>query len=176
MSTLKDPPAVRLFMGIIFSPKSEIDKCFESLKDKFGNIIFESENIPFVSTNYYKNEMGSNLERKFIAFENLINRNEIIEVKIYTNYLEELFSIENKRTINIDPGYISAEHIILATGKAYSHRPYLGKGVYADLTLMFKGKDFKFLDWTYPDYKDINILDVFNNLRTQYLIDINKDN
>lgn len=175
MSTLKVPPKVRLFMGIIYDENSEIISCLNSLEQKYGQIGFKSKIFPFDSTSYYSSEMGQNLSRKFIAFEELIKREQIVEVKHYSNDLEDAFSLDKKRTINIDPGYIAAEHVVLSTGKAYSHRPYLGEGVYADLTLVYKNNSFIFLDWTYPDYKDKNIQDIFIELRSNYLEDLKKE-
>ena len=175
MSTLKAPPKVRLFMGIIYNENSEIISCLNSLEQKYGEIAFTSDILPFDSTSYYSDEMGKKLSRKFIAFEKLIKREQIVEIKHYSNELEDSLSLEEKRTINIDPGYIAAEHVVLSTGKPYSHRPYLGKGVYADLTLVYKKNSFIFLDWTYPDYKDKNIQEIFIELRSNYLEDLNKE-
>ncbi len=174
MSILKVPPKVRLFFGIIFNNNINLTNCLGMLKEKYGDIIFESTDLNFNSTNYYENEMGDNLSRKFIAFKELIDRNDIVNIKIYANDLEETHSNDNRRTINLDPGYIASEHIILATGKGFAHRPYLGKGVYADLTLLYRKNKFEFLDWTYPDYKDINIQNIFLDLRNGYLSDLKK--
>ena len=113
---------------------------------------FKSRILDFGHSDYYKKEMGNNLKRMVIGFKNLIERDRLVEIKIFTNSLEEQFSIEGMRTVNIDPGYISGEHLVLATGKGFYHRPYLGKGVYADLTLVYQQNKFRALEWTYPDY------------------------
>jgi len=113
--------------------------------------------------------MGPGLRRVMITFKELIKREQIVDIKIFTNKLEKVFSYENKRTINIDPGYIAQEHIILATGKGYSHRPYLGRGVYADLTLQYIKDDFKRLEWTYPDYGGGDMMELFGKLRHDYV-------
>ena len=52
-----------------------------------------------------------------------------------------------KRKINIDPGYISLGNLVLATGKPFAHRPYLGSGIYADLTLVYQRGGFHPLEW-----------------------------
>ncbi|MCK4785250.1 MAG: DUF4416 family protein, partial [Desulfobacteraceae bacterium] len=70
---------------------------------------------------------------------------------------------------NIDPGCISPERLILATGKNYVHRIYLSKGIYADLTLIFKKGSFSPLKWTYPDYADPEVIGFFNGVRGQYM-------
>ena len=96
-------------------------------------------------------------------------------VKTFTNKLEEFFSYEGNRTINIDPGYIAQEHLILATGKGYSHRPYLGSGVYADLTLKYVKDEYRTLEWTYPDYGKEEMRVLFKDLRNQYVNQLKKE-
>ena len=63
--------------------------------------------------------------------------------------MEGRFTEGGKRRLNIDPGYIAQAHLILATGKGFSHRPYLRDGIYADLTLIFQDGTFRSLPWTY---------------------------
>jgi hypothetical protein len=86
-----------------------------------------------------------------------------------TNGFEKQYSAEGKRRINIDPGYVCLEHMILGTTKAYSHRPYLRDGIYADLTLIYRKSTFEPLEWTYPDYRQKEVLTLFNSIRGNYL-------
>ena len=60
------------------------------------------------------------------------------------------------------------ERLILATGKNYTHRIYLGQGIYADLTLIYQRGTFQPLEWTYRDYSDPEMIDCFNRLREGY--------
>jgi hypothetical protein len=62
--------------------------------------------------------------------------------------------------------------LILATGKGYSHRPYLRDGIYADLTLIYQNRQFCSLPWTYPDYADEKQLEIFGKIRARYLIQL----
>ena len=80
----------------------------------------------------------------------------------------EKYSKDGSRTINIDPGYVAQEHVILATGKGFAHRPYLGDGVYADLTLIYRGDKYRRLEWTYPDYGTPEMIAMFHDLRKRY--------
>jgi hypothetical protein len=66
-----------------------------------------------------------------------------------------------------------SSRFILATGKEYSHRIYIGKGIYADLTLMYSKKDgFKTLPWTYPDYASESMISFLSKVRDKYLLDL----
>ncbi|MCK5391589.1 MAG: DUF4416 family protein [Deltaproteobacteria bacterium] len=175
MSRLQEPSTVRLFMGLIYKPDSSILDLIEMLEEKLGAINFESTGTPFNHSSYYTKEMGGGLLRKILTFQKLIRRTEIVEIKIFTNNLEKVFSYEGDRTINIDPGYIAQEHLILATAKGYSHRPYLGSGVYADLTLVYMNNEYKTLQWTYPDYGREEMRVLFKDLRNKYVSQLKKE-
>lgn len=168
MSSLKEPKPVRLITGVIFAPGANIGECMEELSRKFGDEAYRSAPLHFGGTHYYEGEMGTGLSRVFTAYKRLIPRETIRDVKIFTNEVEKVFSYDGGRTINIDPGYIAEEHLILATGKGFSHRPYLGGGVYADLTLMYVNDEWKPLDWTYPDYRKPETMELFRKLRNEY--------
>ena len=84
-----------------------------------------------------------------------------------TKYLKE-----EKRLVNIDPGYMLAERFVLATGKNFAHRIYIGRRIYADLTLIYTRGGFKKLPWTYPDYYDRNILSFLIQVRKKYVADL----
>jgi hypothetical protein len=93
---------------------------------------------------------------------------DIVEIKWKTNDLENKESQGGKRKINIDPGYVALERLVLTTGKNYTHRIYLSRGIYADLTLIFQRGGFSPLAWTYKDYGDPEIIDYFNEIRERY--------
>lgn len=170
MGKPKEPVPVKLFMSLLIGEESLLHQAYEALKEKFGEIDFISEKLGFDFTNYYAKEMGENLFRRFITFESLIHRESLPDIKMSTNRLEEqLADPQGKRKVNIDPGYLCEAHIVLATTKAYAHRPYLGKGIYADLTLLFRNQSFQPLEWTYPDYRQKETIQLFNDLRKRYM-------
>ena len=175
MSKLNEPPSVKLFMGLIYNSKGYFIELVKELEKQFGHIDFESNEIDFNHSSYYEEEMGKELLRKIITFRKLIQRDDLVDIKAFTNKLEEVFSYEGNRTINIDPGYIAQEHLILATGKGYSHRPYLGKGVYADLTLIYIKDQYRCLEWTYPDYGTQEARKLFKDLRKSYVAQLTEE-
>ena len=88
--------------------------------------------------------------------------------------MEKKYEIESKRRINIDPGYISQAKLILATTKNYSHRIFIGKGIFGDVHMQFSNKSYRSQPWTYPDYKDEKNVTFFNNVRQRYLEQLSK--
>ena len=57
------------------------------------------------------------------------------------------------RPLNLDPGYLVLGKFILATTKDQGHRIYLSDGIFAEVTLQFRGRAFEPWPWTYADYK-----------------------
>jgi hypothetical protein len=175
MGVIGVPKPVKLIMSLITSDDLLVRQGAEELRGRYGEIDFESGMLPFDCTDYYTPEMGEGLFRRFVTFHSLIPRESLVMIKRNTNELEEQFCVHGKRRINIDPGYICAEHLILATTKGYTHRPYLGEGIYADLTLMYRDGAFRPLEWTYPDYASPTIRKVFDGVRKRYLQELKEE-
>ncbi|MDR2425763.1 MAG: DUF4416 family protein [Endomicrobium sp.] len=143
---------VKLFCAIISADEKITKKAFEELEKKFGKIDITSEVIDFNFTSYYNQEMGNSLKRFWISFEKLVFADELASNKVFTNSIEDIFAINRKRCINIDPGYLNPANVILASTKDFSHRICLSKGIYGEVTLIYKKGDFIKLPWSYPDY------------------------
>lgn len=168
MSQPREPDPVKLIASI-FTPKDDlIREVINELSLRYGPVDWESPPMFFDRTRYYEREMGWPLHRRFVSFEYLISPDDIVNVKLETNELESRYLQEGNRLVNIDPGYIGLERLVLATGKNYVHRIYLRKGIYADLTLIYKKGSFRSLDWTYKDYANPKMIEMFNNVRKRY--------
>jgi hypothetical protein len=168
MSTPTESDRVRLFSSLFSTDKDLIDRVIDELIGLFGPSDVITPWLMFERTRYYEKEMGWPLYRRFITFKELIPPEELVDRKLKTNKIEKKYSREGKRAINIDPGYICLERLVLATGKNYTHRIYLSHGIYADLTLVFNKGTFKPLEWSYPDYSDEESIIFFNNEREKY--------
>lgn len=160
---------VKLIFSVFAASVEQLDETIARLTARYGPADFISDMVLFDYTNYYRREMGDNLVRRFLSMENLIRPESLPDIKLATNEIENEFTQEGKRRVNIDPGYISKGHLILATGKSYAHRPYLRDGIYADLTLYYQNKKFCSLPWTYPDYADGKQLLMLGRIRATYL-------
>jgi hypothetical protein len=162
---------VKLVSGLIFNQHAPLALTQEKLAIAFGEIDFESEVYAFNITTYYEQEFGKNLKRKFLTFSKLIPPEILPEIKLETNKIENELSHKSagKRTVNIDPGYISLEKLVLATTKNFSHRPYLSSGIFAELEYYYKSGSFHALEWTYPEYRASEKIDLFNGLRKKYI-------
>ena len=169
MSRPKQPEPVKLIMSLFASEQTLIGEALDALCVSYGEVDFVSPWLDFGYTDYYAKEFGPGLVRKFVAFGALIPPETLPDAKLTTNSLEERFSLDDRRRLNIDPGYIASAHLILATGKGFGHRPYLRDGIYADLTLIYQGGSFHGLPWTYPDYGSPEVSEMLRKIRTRYV-------
>jgi len=163
---------VKLICGMISSQNKVFKKSEDFLSDIYGPIDFYSPIITFTFTDYYEKEMGANLKRKFLSFKGLILPENISEIKIRTNELEEELKLESgatQRIINLDPGFLSASSLFMATTKDFAHRVPLQLGIYAHLELLFGKNEIRTLEWTYPDFKTESYQNFFKTVRKMYL-------
>ncbi|MBL7130877.1 MAG: DUF4416 family protein [Candidatus Omnitrophica bacterium] len=159
---------VKLFVGFIFAQMDSYLKAKNLLIKRFGLCDFESATFPFIHTDYYEQEFGRNLKRRFIGFKRQILPQDLVRIKRLSRKIEKRLSESGRRTVNIDPGYVSLSKVVLATTKDYKHRIYLNKGIYAEITLFFQNKTFQAWPWTYPDYKTPEYIRIFNQIREIY--------
>ncbi len=163
------PHSVKLFVGMLSQDISLFDRAAEMLGNTLGPIDMEGPVWPWEHTSYYEKEMGRGLKRKFIFFEKLIHPERITEIKLRTNELEDRFLNENGgRRMNLDPGYLDAARVVLATTKDFSHRIYLRDGIYGEVTLLYSGNGYQTLPYTFPDYRTAEYLEMFKKAREIY--------
>jgi hypothetical protein len=172
MGEAREPQLVKTFVGILTGRLSLLSTVNSLLQERLGPIDIESDLLEFNYTRYYENEMGPGLKRLFVGFDSLGPPDKLVEVKSFTNELERTFSEEGKRLVNLDPGYLTAAKVVLASTKDYAHRLYLGDGIYGEVTLVYQGGRFRTLPWTYPDYRSEMYHEFFRQLRTAYLAQI----
>jgi hypothetical protein len=154
MGTPKCPEPVKLFIGLMYDKDVPIDDVLARLNKKFGPCEFSSGPVPFSWTDYYEKEMGKNLLKAYHCFKKLIDRDNLPAIKLATNALEREYAGNAGRRVNIDPGYLSRDKLVLASTKDFYHRLYLADGIYGEVTLHFRRDVFRYFSWTYPDYKE----------------------
>jgi len=172
MSTPKTPQPAKLVIGCLLKQKPLLAPVIRKLTDRFGPMEAISPWMAFDFTRYYEPEMGRPLVRRVMAFRRLIDQEQLSGIKRITNNVEAEFSEASQRRVNIDPGYLLPERFVLATGKNYTHRIYIGNNIYADLTLIFTQGEFRTLPWTYPDYAQPDIQKFLFQIRRKYLLDL----
>jgi hypothetical protein len=140
----------------------------EQCETRFGVAQAISSVFEFSETNYYAAEMGTGLMKQFWAFH-LIDPGRLSAIKRQTNEWEtELAGLKlhpEPRPLNLDPGYLTLAKLVLASTKDHAHRIYLDDGIYAEVTLSYRGGAWRPFPWTYPDYRRADFHDFFTRCR-----------
>lgn len=153
MGIPREPAPAKLVMAMLAPQEEWFDRAEGALQKRFGPIDYRSDTLPFGYTTYYAPEFGGGLLRRFAAFERLIDQGQLAAIKTWTNGLEQEWAEAGNRRINLDPGYMTLAKFVLATTKDHSHRVYLGQGIYGEVTLSYRDRDWRPWPWTYPDYR-----------------------
>lgn len=146
------PEKALLFVGVLFSKEEYLSFVREKIAEHLGRILFETAPVPWDFSRYYEEELGRHLKKTFIFLEDLIDPGGLAGIKVATNEIEREFSTDGKRNINLDPGYLTESKIVLASTKNYSHRIYIGQGIFAEITLVYREGGYRPHLFTYRDY------------------------
>lgn len=169
MSLIEIPAPCLLIVSVLSQAKTSRTRVINHMLERLGPLEREVGPLDFEYTDYYEKEMGPGIVRWLWKFERLFHRAFLAEIKTFTNRIEIAYSNNGLRTINLDPGLLSLENFVLATGKNRSHRIYLQKGIFADLTLTYEKGSFRPTPWTYPDYRDQGMIRTLNDFRESHL-------
>lgn len=129
---------------------------------------YESAEISFTFTDYYRAEMGEGIRRVFFSIGELYDPSRLAEAKRATDRIELDFAIEDRRQVNLDPGMLTLGRLMLASTKDNAQRIPLRDGIYAEITLLYRRGTFVPLEWTYPDYRSPVYHRVLLEIRSRY--------
>ncbi len=162
------PARVKLIASVFSQEPELLHKTSAMLEKIFGKIDFRSPVMDFTHTDYYDDEMGSGLKRIFVSFEKAVRPESAYKAKLKTNILEKKLMINEKRRVNIDPGYLDMSKLVLFSTKDYTHRIPMPRGIFAEVTLFYQDKRYNPWPWTYPDYKTKKYGEIFESIRNIY--------
>lgn len=161
----------KLIVGVIYHDTDIYDSAISILKSEFGEIDNASEVFSFSKeySSYYDGELGGEGMRIILSFKQTVDPSRQAEIKLFTNSIEEKFSVDGKRRINLDPGFISHGRLLLATTKKTGFRIPLSDGIYSELTLFWARGAWHKLPWTYRDYQSERVQRFLTKTRKIYL-------
>jgi hypothetical protein len=154
MGTPRPAERVKLFLGIMFAPDFALQELMALLTARFGEVEADYGPVAFSWSDYYAREMGSGLLKYYALLKPTFGRDELPALKLLTNDLEAGYARNGNRVVNIDPGYLARDKLVLATTKDFYHRLYLGQGIYGEVTLHLREGVYRHFSWTYPDYQE----------------------
>ncbi|MGC8764075.1 MAG: DUF4416 family protein [Acidobacteriota bacterium] len=169
MGEAKPEPPAALVCAILYREAAARDAALKALEADFGALALRQEPFPFTHSDYYTREMGSPLLKQIVLFREPVPQGFLAEIKTLTNLREEGLARLGRRRVNLDPGLLLPSRLVLATTKDHAHRIYLARGIYAEVTLLYRNGAFTPLPWTYPDYREPTVLDFLGECRRWYL-------
>jgi hypothetical protein len=171
MARVQKPPKGRLVVSIIYSSLDALADSLKLLEKQFGRVQCETMEIDYTDDQYAE-EMGENLLRRFYSFEKMIKRDRLPTIKALCAKLEKQFGdiIHDHpfRTVNIDPGLMTPENVVMASHRELNHRVYLDQGVFAELALVYSRGRFVRLPWTHPDFCEGEAIEFFLRVRDSF--------
>lgn len=172
MGTIREAKPVKAICAVTFVEDVVLSEVAEELEKILGSVEDRTPTFDFSFTTYYREEMGSELKKVFLSFVRLVDPGSLPRIKNKTNLIEESWSVEGKRRINLDPGYITGAKLVLASTKDFAHRIFLGDGIYGDIQLQFRQNRFRTEKWTFPDYQTNTAIDFFERVRKKYVREV----
>jgi len=171
MWELKEPRPVKVIVGVLASNEQCLAAAREAVLAALGPADLVSDAWPFEQTDYYADEIGPRVLRQFVSIEALIPPGDLAEIKHRTNAIEQQLAatlgVPFPRPVNLDPGVIEPSKLILASTKNFAHRVYLGRKIYAEVTLVFDKGQWRVLPYTFPDYHRTEYQEFFSAVRSK---------
>lgn len=159
---------VKYFIGALFTDATRLKIAIARAEKTFGITDLVSADFRFDITNYYDNEMGTPIYRRFVSFSKLIAPDFLVSAKLLTNVIEDDLRLSGLRKVNLDVGYIDYDKVVLASAKYGIHKIFLAQGIYADLALHYTKGHFQPYDWAFQDFKKPDYSPFFLKMRELY--------
>ena len=171
MGEIRTPAKVKVIVGILAKDPESVEAVRGTLREKFGEEDLNLPPFPFTFTNYYREEIGDAPVRAFFSYQKLVNRETIVDIKLWSNDVELEIAERNGtpglRPVNLDPGYMSLGQFFLATTKDQRQRVYMQRGIYVEPTLYFQDGHFHAFEWTYRDYQSEKYIQYLEQVRAR---------
>lgn len=168
MGVPREALPVKPIFGILAASVELLQAAHTALNEQFGVVELTSEPERWTVSSYYCREMGEEIWRQYVALSELMAPGELPAWKITANALEQRWVGERGRAVNLDPGYVAFDKVVLASTKDAAHRVYVGRGIYAEATLRFVRGSFEPWPYSYRDYASPQALGFFNRVRERY--------
>ena len=162
------PPPVKRIAGLLGASLNLLAEARAALESALAPLTAVSDADRWSVSSYYAAEMGSEIWRQYVVVDGLMAPEQLVALKLEANALEQRWARGTRRPVNIDPGYIDLNRLVLASTKDASHRLYLGQGIYAEVTLRYVDGAFAPLAHTYADYAMPATRAFFSRARAAY--------
>jgi len=146
-------PAV-LMVSVLYGSEAILEESVRRLEEPFGPVALRSDPYAFDMSDYYRPEMGDGLRRVWLAFEEPVPPDGLVDWKLECASIEEDMAEDGRRRANLDPGYLDFGKLVLASFKEAPDKIYMGRGVWAHTCLRYGHGRFTAPDHSFPDFRD----------------------
>ena len=169
MGLIFDPSPTLLILAVSSRHDAALTWARQRIENAFSAIALASDAFDFTETDYYAATMGTGLKKQFFACERLIDPGLLADIKRETNQWEAEYAGLGRhaepRPLNFDPGYMTPAKLVLASTKDHAHRLYLRDGIFAEVTLTYRHRQWQPHESTYPDYRRADYQEFFTRCR-----------
>ena len=151
VSRIRKSLPVKLICGVTYTAENDLHDLLSDLETVLGCIDDRSESFDF---------------------RDLMPPEKLPSMKLRTNEIEDAWSKDGKRRVNLDPGYLTGAKLVLASAKDFAHRLFLSDGIYGDVQLQYARNRVNLQPWTYPDYQTETAIQFFDKIRQKYLVEV----
>lgn len=153
MPDLPEPLPVCVFAAVLHRDATALEHAVDVMTHHWGPADAVSEPFPFTATDYYRDEMGADLNRLLVSFADPAPADSLPRLKHDAMAMEQaLAGPLGQRTANIDVGYLDYHKVVLASTKEGRHKVYLSRGIWADMTLAYEKGAYHAFPWTFADF------------------------
>ena len=168
MAEVKPSPPALLLAAVFSQEPSAFQWARQQMEQHWGVVGLVSQVFEHAETSYYAEEMGQPLVKQFFVVDGVWDPAGLSDCKLQSNEWETQLARSGQysqpRPVNIDPGYLALNKLVLASAKDRAHRIYLRDGVYAEECLYYLG-GWQSRPWTYPDYQRADFQEFFSRVR-----------
>lgn len=164
MGVAREPAPVKIVIAVLSAAESIPPAVCEAIEEALGAVELRGAAEAWRWSSYYAAEMGSELWRHFLALQHLRRSDDLVALKERSNEIEARWA-DGGRVVNLDPGYVDIDKLVLASTKAAAHRIHIGRGIHAECALRFENGRFEAWPYTYPDYCTPGAIEFFTRVR-----------
>ncbi len=158
---------VRAFICAIYNQESEneLSRFILNLEKNGYSVLNTWDNNVWEAPKEYIQETGDTLENRILII-NSLSLSEISKLKLFLMEQEVEFTKNNRRTLNLNPGYLSPKGMFLITHKdnPYRKREEIANNLWQEKQYAYNGSTFEILDNTFSEYRDNERIAKFTKL------------
>lgn len=174
MARLIKPTPGKLIVSFIYSSIDALADSLKKVEKQFGPVEFETLDFEPADKLRYAEEMGRSIQRRFFSFARPADRDSLVALKKTTLRIEPEFADQVGdhlfRSVNIDPGILSSDNLLIASSRAANHRTYLADGIYADMQLVWSRGQYVRLPWTDEDFCHDETIDLLTRIHSTFAL------